>query len=112
MYLQYVTLIKFPLCVCVCGGDNIGNNNEVFMLGAICVSARSLRNLWIHTLRRNPWVAQESVDRAVGFMNLAYDTGPNQVFIQMYFTQRDFFICFIRLLSSSYPGRSWYIREG
>ena len=24
----------------------------------------SLRNLWIHTLRRNPWIAQESVDRA------------------------------------------------
>ena len=24
----------------------------------------SLRNLWIHTLRRNPWIAQISVDRA------------------------------------------------
>ena len=23
-----------------------------------------LRNLWIHTLRRNPWIAQKSVDRA------------------------------------------------
>ena len=26
------------------------------------------------TLRRNPWIAQESVDRAVRFMNFAYDT--------------------------------------
>ena len=24
----------------------------------------ALRNLWIHTLRRNPWIAQESMDRA------------------------------------------------
>ena len=33
-----------------------------------------LRNLWIHTLRRNPWIAQISVDRATRFMNFAYDT--------------------------------------
>ena len=34
----------------------------------------ALRNLWIHTLRRNPWIAQESVDRAGRSMNFAYDT--------------------------------------
>ena len=33
-----------------------------------------LRNLWIHTLRRNPWIAQISVDRATRSMNFAYDT--------------------------------------
>ena len=33
-----------------------------------------LRNLWIHTLRRNPWIAQISVDRAMRSMNFAYDT--------------------------------------
>ena len=32
----------------------------------------ALCNLWIHTLRRNPWIAQESMDRAVRFMNFAY----------------------------------------
>ena len=33
-----------------------------------------LRNLWIHSLRRNPWIAQISVDRATLSMNFAYDT--------------------------------------
>ena len=33
-----------------------------------------LRNLWIHSLRRNPWIAQISVDRATRSMNFAYDT--------------------------------------
>ena len=33
-----------------------------------------LRNLWIHTLRRNPLIAQISVDRATRSMNFAYDT--------------------------------------
>ena len=34
----------------------------------------ALRNLRINTLRRNPWIAQESVDRAGRSMNFAYDT--------------------------------------
>ena len=34
----------------------------------------ALGNLWIHTLRRNPWIAQESVDRAGRSMNFSYDT--------------------------------------
>ena len=31
-----------------------------------------LSNLWIHTLCRNPWIAQISVDRATRSMNFAY----------------------------------------
>ena len=48
----------------------------VYMLGAICGSAQSMdcAAQWIHTLRRNPWIAQESVDRAGRSMNFAYDT--------------------------------------
>ena len=34
----------------------------------------ALCNLWIHTLRRNPWIAQESVDRAGRSMHFGYDT--------------------------------------
>ena len=57
------------------------------MLGAICGSAQSMDRAAqsmesidcaarsrIHTLRRNPWIAQESVDRAGRSMNFAYDT--------------------------------------
>ena len=33
-----------------------------------------LHNLWIHTLRRNPLIAQESVDRTARSINFAYDT--------------------------------------
>ena len=48
------------------------------MLGAICGSAISMdllaQSIWIHTLRRNPWIAQISVDRATRSMNFAYDT--------------------------------------
>ena len=34
----------------------------------------ALRNLWIHTLRRNPWIAQESVNRAGRSIHFAYDS--------------------------------------
>ena len=40
-----------------------------------------LHNLWIHTLRRNPWIAQISVDRATRSMNFAYDNVGRNLWI-------------------------------
>ena len=44
----------------VCGGLSYSHTHSA--VHWICTIA--LRNLWIHTLRRNPWIAQESMDRA------------------------------------------------
>ena len=48
------------------------------MLGAICGSAQSMdraaQSMDPYFVRRNPWIAQESVDRAGRSTNFAYDT--------------------------------------
>ena len=51
----------------------------------------ALRNLWIHTLRGNPWIAQESVDRTARSINFAYDT------IQLAHTYMDRLVIFTNL---------------
>ena len=45
-------------------------HSSVALLGAICGSARSMDRA---AQSMDPYFAQESVDRAVRFMNVAYD---------------------------------------
>ena len=96
IFTRYVILLRFTTFILVlplppetanavwCSSDSwlaqkMAINHSLFRTVTATVGRNlcdpwiALHNLWIHTSRGNPWIAQKSVDRAARSMNFAYE---------------------------------------